>query len=211
MTDTVPWEFIVRDVFPLLYAALVGCGIGLSYLLVQRSRSRGFRIANACLVLTVVICLITRVVDDLATAFIVVGALTLVRLRAAIEDTREFGFLVLAVAAGLGAGERRYEIVLVGAILVCILAVFLAPPAPEGFEHRVSATIPNSAIADARASITAAGTSHALRLRDSSEGRTSLRVDFIGRQGVADTFLDWLRNQPDVMDLRYEVESVGER
>lgn len=211
MIVAIDQELAVRDVVPLLVAALVGCGIGVAYLFVQNRLSSGTRIANACIVLTIVICLITRVVDDLATAFIVVGALTLVRLRAAIEDTREFGFLLLSVAAGLGVGERRYAIVFVGALLVCATALFLAPPPDTRIAHRLSATLPNASVDDVRAAIASASPGHALRLRDAGEGNTAMRVDFAGEQAIADDLLARLRAHPGVRDLCYEAGPRGEK
>lgn len=199
-------NLLIGEIVPLLFAALIGCGIGLAYLLVQRRHPAGVRIANACIVLTIVICLISRVVADLATAFIVVGALTLVRLRAAIQDMREFGFLLLAVAAGLGAGEGRYAIVLIGALLVCALALFLKTTVETGLEHRVSATLPNTMVDEVRELIASTSPTHSLRLREVGQGRTGIRADFVGGRTLADGLIAWLRGRPEVQDLRYEAE-----
>ena len=191
----------IRDLFPLLFAALVGAGIGLAYVVSQKGRQAAVRIANACIVLTIVICLIVRVVDDLAAAFIVVGALTLVRLRAAIGDTREFGFLLLSVAAGLGCGERHYEIVILGAVLVCGIVLFLARAPADQFEHRLSATLPTAAVDQARAALSLAGSGHAFRLREADVERASLRVTFQGNRELADAILTRWRELPGVQDL----------
>ncbi len=196
----------LHDLLALIFAALVGCFIAIAYLLVHKSQPEALRIANACVILTVVICLITRVVQDLATAFIVVGALTLIRLRAAIEDTREFGFLLLSVAAGLGAGERRYAIVLAGAAMVCTLALLLAPRSDGAVEHRLSALLPEDRLDAVRAALAATGSGYRLRLRDAGDGQTRFRVSLVGPPALADELIVWLRSLPDVTDLRYDAE-----
>lgn len=205
LADMLVPERVLRDVLSLVTAALVGCFIAIAYVLVQKREPAGIRIANACVILTVVICFITRVVEDLATAFIVVGALALVRLRAAIEDTREFGFLLLSVAAGLGTGEQRYAIVLAGAALVCALALLLAPAGSRDVRHRLSATLPQADVEQVRALIAAICPGHRLRLRDAGEGRTALRADFVGDPLLADGPIALLRSLP-AQDLCYEAE-----
>ena len=206
MIEAISSQMPTKAIVPLLFAAVVGCFIAIAYLFSQNQQSRDIRIANACVVLTVVICLITQVVDDLATAFIVVGALTLVRLRAAIDETREFGFLLMSVAAGLGAGEKRYAIVLAGTAITCALAVLLAPRSEGAVQHRLSAILPRPQIDDVRAFITATCSRHKLQLRDADEGRSNIRVDFEGEQSLADDLIARMRSVPGIEDLRYEAQ-----
>jgi hypothetical protein len=160
MTDLLAlWSLdsLARGLIPLLTAALLGLGLSLTYLLLSPGRREATRLAAALVLLTVIMCLIVRVVNDLASAFIVVGALTLLRLRAAIEDTREFSFLLLAVAVGMGVGEGKYLASVLGAVFVCLLAVVIFPrsarPGPEDQEgeQRVSLSLPTAALAQARA------------------------------------------------------------
>lgn len=197
----------MQDIVPLLISALVGCCIAIIYVVAQPGDRSRFRIANACTVLTVVICLITRVVDDLATAFVVVGALTLVRLRAAIEDTREFGFLILSVAGGLGIGEGRYIIVIVAALLVCTLAMFLSLGQENNSEYRISFILPETEVEAFRTVIAAKCVDHRLRIRETADGKTGVRVDFTGQSVSANDLVAWLQGRSDVQDLRYEVDT----
>lgn len=137
MIFPLPPELLQRELLPLLFAALLGCFVAVAYLTAQRQQPTRIRIANACVILAVVICLITWVVQNLATAFIVGGALTLVRLCAATADTRELGFLLLSVAVGLNAGERHYELVIICSVIVCALALLLSAGRTDALEHRL--------------------------------------------------------------------------
>ena len=197
--------------FPLLFAALVGCLIGAIYVFAEPDDRSRFRISNACVVLTVIICLITRVVDDLATAFIVVGALTLVRLKAAIEDTREFGFLLLSVAAGLGIGERRYAIVSVGASLVCALAVYFSFGQEKDQKYLITVMLPKADLDGFRALVSSNLKYHRLRICEEVDGKLDVRLNFSSRTECANELIEWLRSRPDMSSLRYEIDTGRQR
>lgn len=201
-------DWLTRDLLPLLFAALVGCGISLVYLALRRWRADAIRIAGAVVVLTTVICLITRVVDDLATAFIVVGALSLVRLRAAIEDTRDFGFLLLAVAVGLGAGERRYIEVILGAGLTCALALILVPTGKPATECRLSCKFPAALLDRVRGIIETATTNPRFRVRQQEADQVELRATFTALPSIGTILMDDLRALPEIADLTFETKPL---
>ena len=52
-----------------------------------------------------------------------VGALSIVRFRAAVKEPLDVGFLFLAIAAGLTAGARLYLIAILGTILVSMVFI----------------------------------------------------------------------------------------
>jgi hypothetical protein len=199
-------DTLFGDIAPLVFAALIGCVIAIAYMVLQPG-PEGVRIASACISLSAIICLIARVVEDLASAFIVVGALALIRMRTAIGDTREFGFLLLSVAAGLGAGERRYAIVVAGTALICALALLLKSRPPPAARHRLSAVCPQSQLDAVRASIANAAPESRLRLQDLGEGSVRFRLDFDGSAQAGSDLLQELRKQMDLDGIRYELDS----
>lgn len=68
----------------------------------------------------VIICISSNLVLSLG----MVGALSIVRFRAAVKEPLDVGFLFLAIASGLTAGARLYMIAILGTVLVCL--VFIA-------------------------------------------------------------------------------------
>lgn len=65
----------------------------------------------------VILCISSNIVLSLG----MVGALSIVRFRAAIKEPLDVGFLFLSIAAGLTSGARLYDIALVGTLIVCIV------------------------------------------------------------------------------------------
>jgi len=52
-----------------------------------------------------------------------VGALSIVRFRAAIKEPLDIGFLFLCIAAGLAAGARLYLVAIVGTVAMCLVYI----------------------------------------------------------------------------------------
>lgn len=65
----------------------------------------------------VILCISSNIVLSLG----MVGALSIVRFRAAIKEPLDVGFLFLAIAAGLTSGARLYDIAITGTLIVCII------------------------------------------------------------------------------------------
>lgn len=91
--------------------------------------------------LTLMISVIASVIgDNIARAFSLVGALSIVRFRTVVEDTRDTAFVILAVGCGLaiGSGFPLVPIVLIPASAIASLAF------AEYGSERYSATIRTS-------------------------------------------------------------------
>lgn len=63
------------------------------------------------------------IADNVARAFGLVGALTIVRFRTFVEDTRDTVFIVFAVVAGMAAGAGNLPVCAVGVPLVGLVAL----------------------------------------------------------------------------------------
>lgn len=69
-------------------------------------------------------CVVTAVImliigSNIARAFSLVGALSIIRFRSAVKDPRDVGFIFLAMAVGMAVGTRFYLLSIVFALLVC--------------------------------------------------------------------------------------------
>jgi len=67
----------------------------------------------------IIICISTNLVLSLG----MVGALSIVRFRAAVKEPLDVGFLFFAIAAGLTAGARLYSIAIIGTIIVDLVFI----------------------------------------------------------------------------------------
>jgi uncharacterized membrane protein YhiD involved in acid resistance len=68
--------------------------------------------------------IITIVKSSLALSLGLVGALSIVRFRAAIKEPEELGYLFLAIAIGLGLGADQTVITMIGFLIIVSMIVF---------------------------------------------------------------------------------------
>jgi len=118
-------------VMSLVLAALLGAILGQAYIRFGQSLSNRRLFARNFLLLTVTTTLIISIVkSSLALSLGLVGALSIVRFRAAIKEPEELSFLFLAIAIGLGLGAGQ------ALVTVLALAVILALIVLRGFIYR---------------------------------------------------------------------------
>lgn len=116
---------ILRVVINLLLAA--GLSLVLSYVYVKYGRSLSNRRAfarNFVVITVTTMLVITIVKSSLALSLGLVGALSIVRFRAAIKEPEELSFLFLSIAIGLGFGaDQRLITLVVFALIVAFIWV----------------------------------------------------------------------------------------
>src|SRR5262249_30790368 len=100
----------------LALAVILGCVIGGVYRLTHRGESPVAPSFVATLVLLcIIIAMVTQVVGDrLGRAFTLVGALSIVRFRTVVEDTRDTAFVIFAVVVGMACGLGNLVVALAG-------------------------------------------------------------------------------------------------
>jgi hypothetical protein len=124
-------------VFSLCLSAVLGVLLGHAYSMFGQSLSNRKAFARNFLLLTVTTTLIISIVkSSLALSLGLVGALSIVRFRAAIKEPEELAFLFLAIGIGLGlgAGQALATLVALAVILglVAIRSLFQqSPPQPN--------------------------------------------------------------------------------
>ncbi len=106
-------------VLSLGVAAVLGALLGQVYVHFGHSLSNRRQFARNFLILTVTTTLIISIVKtSLALSLGLVGALSIVRFRAAIKEPEELAFLFLAISVGLGLGAGQALITLVALIVI---------------------------------------------------------------------------------------------
>ena len=92
--------------------------------------SRDFRLlwaGTALAFLAFLIAMVTQVVgDNVARAFSLVGALSIVRFRTVVRDTRDTAFVIFAVAVGMAMGAQAVPVALIGLAVMGLTAFVLA-------------------------------------------------------------------------------------
>lgn len=83
--------------------------------------------------LCVLIAMVTQVIgDNVARAFSLVGALSIVRFRTVVQDTKDTAFVIFAVAVGMAIGAGQPAVALGGAVAVGFAAWLLRDPPRRG-------------------------------------------------------------------------------
>lgn len=121
-------------VLSLGLAALLGVILGQVYIHFGQSLSNRRLLARNFLLLTVTTTLIITIVkSSLALSLGLVGALSIVRFRAAIKEPEELAFLFLAISVGLGlgAGQALVTVVAFAVILGLIVIRSFVRGAPD--------------------------------------------------------------------------------
>lgn len=64
--------------------------------------------------------------SNIARAFTLVGALSIIRFRTAVKDTRDTGFIFLAISAGMASGTGFYLVGFLATVFICLLLFLLS-------------------------------------------------------------------------------------
>jgi uncharacterized membrane protein YhiD involved in acid resistance len=112
----------------LALAAGFGLAASLAYYLTARKRrSEAASFVATMTLLSILLGMVSMVIgSNIARAFALVGALSIVRFRTVVEDTRDTAFVIFAVVVGMAAGAGAYVVAAVGIPIVGLVAWLLA-------------------------------------------------------------------------------------
>ena len=104
-----PSEFVIKEaVIQAVVLSLLSIFMSLVYFFRANSLSNRARLAALLPFMSLTTMLIISIVrSSLALSLGLVGALSIVRFRAAIKDPEELAYIFLAIALGLGFGDDR--------------------------------------------------------------------------------------------------------
>lgn len=108
----------------------VACILGLLISLIYKNTHRGLSYSQSFMLTTVFVTVIVAMVmmvigNSLARAFALVGALSIIRFRTVIKDTKDTAYIFLALAAGMAAGTSSYVLAFIGTGVFSVLAIAL--------------------------------------------------------------------------------------
>ena len=113
-------------VFNILMAAVLGTFIFISYMLTHRGTIYSKKFNASLLVLTVLTGTVMTVIgNNIALSLGMVGALSIVRFRTAIKDSRDTVYIFWTVIVGICCGVGDYVVASVGSAITFIILLLL--------------------------------------------------------------------------------------
>ncbi len=110
----------------LIMALLCGFIISLIYRWTYRGPHYSTSYVHSIVILSMVTALVIMVIgNNLARAFGLVGAMSIIRFRTAVKDTQDIVMIFFALAAGMAAGVGLKALALFGTILIGSIIYFL--------------------------------------------------------------------------------------
>ena len=117
-----PIEIIIN----LLLAFFFGLIISLVYKKTHKglSYSQSFMITNVFV--SVIVCMVIMIIgNSLARAFALVGALSIIRFRTVVKDTKDTAYIFWSLASGMATGTGSYFLAVAGNIIISLIAFTL--------------------------------------------------------------------------------------
>lgn len=130
--------FTLADVAIVLFLSFVlGCASALVYRYTHRGTSYSQSFAQTLVMMGMVTALIMLIIgSNIARAFTLVGALSVIRFRNAVKETRDVGFMFTAMAIGMACGTRFYALAMFGTAVLAAVIIFMFKV--DAFARRVS-------------------------------------------------------------------------
>lgn len=125
-TTTTANQMLIR----LVLAAIFGIVVAIIYRASHGKHDQpgdAWTLTTTLVLLAILIAMVSMVIgDSIARAFSLVGALSIVRFRTVVDDTRDTAFVIFAVIVGMAAGAGHFILPLVGIPVVGCMALLLS-------------------------------------------------------------------------------------
>ena len=120
-------EFTILDVILVLMLSFITSAfIGWIYQITHKGTSYTQSFVFTLVLNGMVVALVMLVVgSNIARAFSMVGALSIIRFRNAVKETRDVGFIFFTMAIGMAVGTRFYSLAVVGAVVISLLVLLM--------------------------------------------------------------------------------------
>jgi uncharacterized membrane protein YhiD involved in acid resistance len=107
-------------------AAALGVVVALVYRYTHKGLSYSQSFTHTVLLVTVIVAIVMMVIGgSLARAFALVGALSIIRFRTVVKDTKDTAFVFAGLAIGMAAGTSNYFLAVIATAFVCAIALSL--------------------------------------------------------------------------------------
>lgn len=119
--------FMVIDVVLVFVLSFVlSAFIGWIYKITHRGSSYTQSFVFTLVLNGMVVALVMMIVgSNIARAFSLVGALSIIRYRNAVKETRDVGFIFFTMAIGMAVGTQFYTLAVIGAVVISLLILLM--------------------------------------------------------------------------------------
>lgn len=117
-----PSEIVIN----LLISFILGLVISFVYKKTHKglSYSQSFVVTN--IFIAVIVCMVIMIIgNNLARAFALVGALSIIRFRTVVKDTKDTAYIFWSLAVGMAAGTGSYFLAIAGTAIITFIAFVL--------------------------------------------------------------------------------------
>jgi uncharacterized membrane protein YhiD involved in acid resistance len=120
-------EFSVMDmVLVMALSFVLSAFIGWIYQITHRGTSYTQSFVFTLVLNGMIVALVMLIVgSNIARAFSLVGALSIIRFRNAVKETRDVGFIFFTMAIGMAVGTRFYLLAVVAAIVISLVILLM--------------------------------------------------------------------------------------
>jgi len=117
-----PYEVLIN----MLLALIGGVIISIVYRYTHKGLSYSQSFTLTIIFVTVIVSIVMMVIGaSVARAFALVGAMSIIRFRTVVKDTKDTSYVFAGLSIGLAAGTGNYFIVLAGTAFISIMAITL--------------------------------------------------------------------------------------
>ncbi len=121
--DIFVFTITAKDVIANILVATI-CGLFIAFL--YKHTYKGLNYSSAFTISLIMLTMITAVVimvigNNLARAFGMVGAMSIIRFRTAVKDSSDIMFIFFALTIGLAAGVKLYSIAIFGTFFISLV------------------------------------------------------------------------------------------
>ena len=121
--DTVSVIDVIGAALVSFFLSLI---IGYTYRVTHQGPSYSQTTVHTMVIMAVVVSLIMLIIgSNIARAFSLVGALSIIRFRNAVKESRDVAFYFLAMAVGMAAGTHYVTVAAAFTLLICPMIFFL--------------------------------------------------------------------------------------
>ena len=117
-----PGEIIIN----LIISFILGVVISFVYKKTHKGLSYSQSFMITTIFVSVIVCMVIMIIgNNLARAFALVGALSIIRFRTVVKDTKDTAYIFWALAAGMASGTGSYFLAIAGTAILTGIAFIL--------------------------------------------------------------------------------------
>jgi len=113
-------------VLNVVFAFIFGFMVSIIYRLTYKGNNYSSSFVNTLIIISMVTSIVMMVIgNNLARAFGLVGAMSIIRFRTVVKDTRDIAFVFFALAGGMAAGAGNHSVGIVGSFITGLVIIIL--------------------------------------------------------------------------------------